>query len=93
MEYERQQAQREYDYRAQQDAWSRQFQQDQQNWQRQIYNDQQARLAPYRAASQQALGRLSDLIGLNDGQPASMGWLSPSKVGQTPSTLGDLVRR
>lgn len=77
-------------YQRGQDAQAHQLSQNQFDFTKQQYTDREARLQPFRQASGQALGRLSDLIGLNGQQPQRQ-WLSPSNAGR--GTMADLVRR
>lgn len=64
-------------------------QEEERQYRRRLEEEREARQAPYRQASQQALTRLGDLIGLN-GTQAPPQWLSPSNVGRTP-TLGGVL--
>lgn len=59
-----------------------------------LEDEQEARRVPYRQASQQALKRLGDLIGLN-GRPAPTPWLSSSNAGRAPRpprTMADALQ-
>ena len=63
---------------------------------RRLIEEREARQAPYRQASQQALQTLGGILGFapQNGAPANLNsqWLSPSQVGRRkPMTMGDAV--
>lgn len=67
-QWEAQQAFQAQQFAAQEDE--RRWQRQQQEYQQRLIEEREARQAPYRAASQQALGRLGDILGLSFNAPS-----------------------